>query len=119
MYSVSASCVVHDWKGILFVAPLAVEMSALSREEVKLERREFVSSESERPGRLIMEPSPVIMFLPWKDSRLVVVVLELLVYASAWRGIGQGISLTMSRGPASCSAPPVEAAVTDRCYVIL
>jgi hypothetical protein len=60
MYSVFPSCVVHDWKGIRFAV---AESAALSREEVKFERREFVSSESERPGGRIMAPSPVIMFL--------------------------------------------------------
>jgi hypothetical protein len=54
MYKDWLSRAVHDLKSV---------DEALSREEVKFERRELVSSESERPGGRSIEPSPVIMFL--------------------------------------------------------
>lgn len=69
MYSVFASCVVQDRKGIRFEVVEVEEVSALSRDEVKFERSEFVSSLSERPGGRRIEPSPVIMFLEAERSR--------------------------------------------------
>lgn len=50
---------VQDWKGIIWLSVGAIAL----RVEVKFERREVVSSVSERPAGRRMEPSPPMTLL--------------------------------------------------------